>query len=209
MSESSKIAPLITAGVLAGGRSRRMGGDDKGLIQLGNRPMIEYALKTLATQTTRIMINANRNLERYREFGWPVVQDMVGDFSGPLAGMASVMEQASTPYVLMVPCDSPLLPHDLALRLYQGLVQAGAEIAVAHDGERIQPVFVLLQRSLLPSMQHYLEDGGRKIDHWYATHRLINVDFSDNPEAFINVNTLEECELLEQQLTVAAYRTNP
>jgi len=208
MSDRSPIQE-ITGGVLAGGRARRMGGEDKGLVMLNGRPMIEYVIRTLTAQTTTIVINANRNLERYRNFGWPVVEDQVGDFSGPLAGMASVMMQATTPYVLMVPCDSPLLPHDLAHRLYQEMAQADAEIAVAHDGERMQPVFVLLQRRILPSMQHYLEEGGRKIDSWYAAHRLVNVDFSDNPEAFININTPEECEALEQQLTAVAYKTNP
>jgi len=208
MSERSLIQ-LITGGVLAGGRARRMGGDDKGLVTLNGRPMIEYVISTLATQTTAMVINANRNLENYRKFGWPVVEDQFGDFSGPLAGMASVMMQATTPYVLMVPCDSPLLPHDLACRLYLEMAQANAEIAVAHDGDRMQPVFVLLQRRLLPSMQHYLYEGGRKIDRWYANHRLVNVDYSDNPKAFVNVNTPEECEALEQQLTTVAYKSNP
>jgi len=208
MSDRSLIQE-ITGGVLAGGRARRMGGEDKGLVTLNDRPMVEYVLCTLATQTTAMVINANRNLDRYRDFGWPVVEDQVGDFSGPLAGMASVMMQATTPYVLMVPCDSPLLPQDLARRLYQEMAQANAEIAVAHDGERMQPVFVLLQRRVLLSMQHYLAEGGRKIDRWYATHRLVNVDFSDNPDAFVNVNTPEECEALEQQLTDVAYKTKP
>jgi molybdopterin-guanine dinucleotide biosynthesis protein A len=129
-----------------------------------------------------------------------VVEDKVGDFSGPLAGMASVMAHATTPYVLMVPCDSPMLPSDLATRLYHALVRADAEITVAHDGERMQPVFVLLQRQLLPSMENFLAEGGRKIDRWYAAHRLISVDFSDKPEAFVNVNTLEEREELGQKL---------
>jgi len=204
MSEQT-CAHEITGGVLAGGRARRMGGDDKGLVLLNGRPMIEYAIKALATQTRRIVINANRNLERYKDFGWPVVMDQIGDFSGPLAGMVSIMKQARTPYVLIVPCDSPLVPVDLAVRLHREMEQQNAEIAVAHDGERMQPVFVLLQRDLLPSMQQYLADGGRKIDRWYATHRQLNVDFSDTPEAFLNINTPEEREALEQQLSSLAH----
>lgn len=198
------LIPQITGGILAGGLARRMGGEDKGLVMLSGRPMIAYVIDTLAPQTGALVINANRNQERYREFGLPVIADRLGDFSGPLAGMASVMAHADTPYVLMVPCDSPLLPLNLAQRLYHGLKEADAEIAVVHDGERMQPVFALLQRSLLTSLQHYLDEGGRKIDHWYAQHRFVNVDFSDVPEAFINVNTPEECETVTQQLAARA-----
>jgi len=208
MSELDDFAH-ITGGILAGGKARRMGGDDKGLITLDGRPMIEFAIAALAPQTKRIVINANRNLERYSDFGCPVVSDQVGDYSGPLAGMASIMQKAVTPYVLMVPCDSPLVPADLAARLYAELHQQKAEIAVAHDGNRMQPVFVLMQRELLPSMQQFLADGGRKIDRWYAMHRQINVDFSDNPEAFINVNTPEERDTLGQLLAASAHKINP
>ena len=200
MSDNATCRGLITGAVLAGGRARRMGGEDKGLVQLGGRTMIEYALDALKQQTSEILINANRNLDRYRHYGWPGGEDKVGDFSGPLAGMASVLAHATTPYVLMVPCDSPMLPRDLARRLYLALVRTNAQITVAHDGERMQPVFALLQRKLLSSMEEYLAEGGRKIDRWYATHRLHSVDFSDKPEAFVNVNTPEEREELGQKL---------
>lgn len=200
MAEQPTCRESITGGILAGGMARRMGGNDKGLIPLNERTMIEYAIAALRPQVKTLIVNANRNLDRYRSFGQPVVEDRLGDFSGPLAGMASLLAAADTPYLLTSPCDSPLLPDDLADRLCQALQRENAEIAVAHDGERMQPVFALVQRRLLPDLEQFLADGGRKIDAWYARHHCINVDFSDNPAAFHNVNTPEEREELEQRL---------
>jgi molybdopterin-guanine dinucleotide biosynthesis protein A len=114
--------------------------------------------------------------------------------------MASALEAMSTPLLLTVPCDSPLLDPRLAERLRAALVEANAEIAVAHDGERLQPVFALLTRALAPSLRAYLEAGEAKIDRWYARHRTCEVDFSDTPEMFVNVNTPEERDALEARL---------
>lgn len=207
MAKQPTCREAITGGILAGGMARRMGGEDKGLIQLNGHAMIEYALAALRPQVKTIVVNANRNLERYRGFGQPVVEDRLGDFSGPLAGMASLLAVADTPYLLTSPCDSPLLPGDLAARLCQALEREDAEIAVAHDGERLQPVFALLQRRLLPDLEQFLAEGGRKIDTWYAQHRCVNVDFSDKPATFHNVNTPEEHDELAQRLAGTKGRT--
>ncbi len=190
----------ITAVVLAGGRARRMGGEDKGLLPLAGRPMVEHIVRALEPQVGAILINANRNLERYETLGLPVVRDRMGDFFGPLVGMASAMERALTPYLLTVPCDSPFVPADLASRLYWALTDAGAELSVAHDGERMQPVFALVDCALLPSLLAYLEAGGRKIDTWYAQHRVALADFSGRAEAFLNVNTPEDQAEVERRL---------
>lgn len=191
---------LITGVVLAGGQARRMGGEDKGLVTLNGRAMIGYVLDILGPQVADILINANRNIERYQTYGYRVISDLHGDFSGPLAGMAAAMRAASTPYIVTVPCDSPLLPKDLVARLYRTLQHAGAEISVAHDGNRMQPVFALLQCSLLSSLEAFLDRGERKIDQWYAQHRVAQADFSAQPEAFINVNTPIERDALAARL---------
>lgn len=177
-----------------------MGGQDKGLISLDGKPMVAHVLSALQMQVGDLIINANRNLDRYGEFGHRVITDAIGDFSGPLAGMASAMQASKTRYVLTAPCDSPLLPDDLAGRLYSTLRAADAEIAVAHDGERMQPVFALLRRDLLDSLTAFLEGGERKIDRWFAQHRTVTVDFSDKPETFLNVNTHEDRTALEALL---------
>lgn len=190
----------ITGVIMAGGQGRRMGGEDKGLLEIRGKPMIQYVLDTLRPQVGRILINANRNQERYRELGCPVVTDISGDFLGPLAGMASALQTSESEYLLTVPCDSPLLPARLAEVLSEALQGQQAEISVATDGERMQPVFALLRRSLLPSLLEYLAQGGRKIDTWYAQHRTALADCSGFPDAFLNVNTPQEQALVERKL---------
>jgi len=190
----------ITGVVLAGGRARRMGGEDKGLVRIDGRPMIEHVIRALGPQVGPLLINANRNPDAYRRFGYPVIPDSMGDFYGPLAGMASALQVMATPYLLTVPCDSPLLPDNLAKTLYGALQTRQAELSVAHDGVRMQPVFALLRRHLLPDLLTYLAAGGRRIDTWYLRHRLVSVAFPERTDAFFNVNTHRERRLLERKL---------
>jgi molybdenum cofactor guanylyltransferase len=187
----------ITGVILAGGKGRRVGGQDKGLLQVDGRPLISHIVDRIRPQVGSLVINANRNVDSYRAFGHPVVQDRMGEFLGPLAGMASAMQNSDTPYLLSVPCDSPLVPADLCVKLYRTLKAANADIGVAHDGTRMQSVFVLLRRELLPDLLHYLDKGGRKIDTWLREQRLALADFSDRPDAFLNVNTCDELRTLE------------
>lgn len=202
-------AAEITGVILAGGQARRMGGTDKGLVELAGRPMIEYVLQSLEPQVHAILINANRNLDRYRRYGHPVIPDRDGDYSGPLAGMCSAMAAAHTPFVVTAPCDSPLLPFDLAARLLAALQDQHTELAVAHDGERLQPVFALLPVALRPSLEQALAAHERKIDRWYARHNVATADFSDRKQAFRNVNTPEDLTSLAEQLQTPRRRQAP
>ncbi len=148
-----------------------------------------------------LLINANRNQQRYAELGrCDVVADTNGDYAGPLAGMASAMQRATTRYILTVPCDSPLLAPNLGERLFDALAGDDAEISVAHDGTRMQPVFALLDCALRKSIVDYLAGGGRKIDTWYVGRRLALGDLSDHPDMFLNINTPEDRETLETRL---------
>lgn len=179
-----------------------MGGQDKGLVEIDGKPMVVYTVEALRPQCQTVIINANRNAERYRELcGCDVVADSLGDFAGPLAGMASAMQAAGTPFILTAPCDSPLVSARLGARLYEALEKEDAELSVAHDGSRMQPVFALLRCELLGSMVRYLESGNSKIDTWYARHRAALGDFSDEPEMFLNVNTPEDRGDLEDRIT--------
>lgn len=181
------MSPPITGLILAGGKGRRMGGADKGLLEWGGRPIIEWIIEALRPQVASLIINANRNRARYAEYGYPVVGDTLPDHQGPLAGFAAVLAAAATEWVVTVPCDGPRLPTDLVARLWEGRGQA--EIAVAHDGERLQPVYALLPRRLLPDLEAFLAAGERKIDRWYARHPMATVDFSDCTRHFANLNT--------------------
>ena len=191
----------ITAVVLAGGKARRMGGEDKGLVEVAGRPMVAHTIGALRPQSAEVIVNANRNAGAYRAItGCRVIADTVGDFAGPLAGMASALEASTTRLLLTAPCDSPLVTGELGPRLHAAMIRDDAEIAVAHDGERMQPVFALLTRGLLPDLLSFLAAGERKIDTWYATRHTVTADFSDILDTFLNVNTPQERDRLEQRL---------
>ena len=190
----------VTGVVLAGGRATRMGGVDKGLVSVSGRPMIAWVIDVLRPQVADLFVNANRNLDRYREFGCPVIDDGDREFRGPLAGIASGLRAAASPYVAFAPCDSPLVCGDLVTRLRAALSRENTRIAVAHDGKRLQPVFALLERSLLDELMRYLDSGERKIDRWFAEHGYALADFSDVADSFANINAPDEKRALELQL---------
>ncbi len=182
----------ITGLVLAGGMGRRMGGVDKGLVALDERPMVAHVIERLTRQVGAIVINANQNADRYAALGYPVVPDTLGGFAGPLAGLHAGMLHAQTPYVATAPCDSPFLPLDLVKRLAAGLEAERAQLAVAQTFEQPHPVFALVDRAVLPHLSAFLDQGGRKIDAWYATLRVASVRFDDCEAAFRNINTPDE-----------------
>lgn len=196
----SARAPSLTGVVLAGGRARRMGGQDKGLVPLAGRPMIDWVLRALAPQVGPLLINANRHLECYRALGYPVVEDSLPDYPGPLAGILSGMEAAGTDFIVIVPCDAPRLPHDLVRRFADAQAREQADIVTAQGAGRLQPTFALIRCALAADLRAYLAAGEGKIDRWYRRHRLVVADMESEPEAFINVNTPEELDQLERQL---------
>ncbi len=211
----------ITALVLAGGRGLRMGGVDKGLQAFRGQPLAWHALQRLARQHRGplggVLLNANRHVQAYQALGDSVqgnglvrvLPDTVQDYSGPLAGMAVGLAHCHTPLLLTVPCDSPLFPLDLAIRLLDAMQATRADIAVAQALEsddagrpvlRSQHVFCLLRTSLAPSLVKYMADGGRKISAWTERHAVVAVPFQaphDGPNAFANANTLDELHQLE------------
>jgi molybdopterin-guanine dinucleotide biosynthesis protein A len=212
-STQDSISPSeITGLLLAGGRGSRMGGIDKGLQNFNGSPLAMHAVLRLGMQVGEVMINANRNLSAYESFGVPVWPDSLADYAGPLAGFLTGLERCETPYLLTVPCDTPLFPLDLASRLAEALVADNAEIAMVSAPEatepgatpvlRPQPVFCLLRTTLLESLVKFTQSGGRKIDAWTAQHRTVLVPFDqpgDAPDAFFNANTLAELHALENR----------
>ncbi len=182
----------ITGVVLAGGLGRRMGGVDKGLVEFRGRTMVEQVLERLRPQVDELIINANRNGERYAAFGYPVFADAIEGFAGPLAGLHAGLSRASHALVATAPCDSPFLPADLVARLHAALAAAGADLAVARTFDQPHPVFCLCRRHVLPHLEAFLAAGGRKVDLWYATLKIVEVRFDDEEEAFRNINTRDE-----------------
>lgn len=179
----------ITAVILAGGQGRRMGGQDKGLLEHEGRPLVEHLIEQLSRQGVDIAINANRNHDRYRQLGYPVIRDQLEDYQGPLAGFASAMDAVGNRFILTLPCDGPLIAEDYVSRFINAQSDSGSPLAVAFDGERLQPVHALMATNLLPDLLAFLESGDRKIDRWYAQYDYPQVDFSDCRDMFRNINT--------------------
>jgi molybdopterin-guanine dinucleotide biosynthesis protein A len=182
----------VTGLVLAGGQGRRMGSVDKGLVNLEGRPLVLHVIERFAPQVGTLVVNANRNRERYASFGYPVVGDAVPDFAGPLAGLHAGMSAATTAYIATVPCDSPFLPDDLVTRLASAFAERDLDLAVARTFEQPHPVFSLVRTDVRPHLETFLRGGGRKIDAWYATLRTTDVRFDDEADAFRNINTAAE-----------------
>jgi len=189
----------ITAVVLAGGQGRRMGGQDKGLIEINGKALIAILVDQLKQQISSILINANRNLERYQAMGYPVVSDQLSDYQGPLAGFACAMTAVDTDFILTLPCDGPSLSTDYVARFIASQARTGASICVADDGERLQPVHALVKVDLLSSLNAFLDSGERKIDRWYAMHDFVQTDFSDCADMFRNINTPSDQESMQVQ----------
>jgi len=202
---ANDVRRQITGLVLAGGLGRRMSADgagvDKGLAPLRGKPMVAHVIERLAPQVGEIVINANRNADRYAAFGYRVVPDAIEGYAGPLAGLHAGMRAATTPWIVTAPCDSPFLPDDLVARLWSALQAAcggPAQVAVARTGgDQPHPVFALIDRSLLANLEAFLATGRRKIDAWYAPLRAVEVDFPDE-QAFRNINTQEELRQSDQ-----------
>ncbi|HTJ94962.1 MAG TPA: molybdenum cofactor guanylyltransferase [Pararobbsia sp.] len=248
----------ITGLILAGGQGSRMGGVDKGLELLQGRPLVEYAIERLRPQVGTLIISANRHIEAYARYGFPVITDRPADdsvsadptqgaptageqpapdsdseraegealpanpkrmprpraasdthddasidrFSGPLAGIARGLASITTDWMLVVPCDAPLFPTNLAQPLIEALVVSAADLALAvtieADGSRRRhPVFALIPRRLAASADSELTSGVRKLDAWYRRHNAVEVSFRDS-RAFYNANTLHDLRELER-----------
>ncbi len=191
----------VTGVVLAGGLARRMGGGDKGLIPFAGKPLIAYALAAIGPVVDQVLINANRNPDQYREFGFPIVADDTASFDGPLAGILAAMLRTASDYLLSVPCDCPLIDADTLGRMVAAMEAEPMDCLVADDGERLHPVVLLLDCRLINNLEAYLGRGERKIDRWFMQLRWKGVDFSDRPGVFRNINTPQELAALEREFS--------
>lgn len=186
----------ISAVILAGGQGTRLGGLDKGLLKLGNIPLVSHLIKRIKAQVVDIMISANRNKEAYEQFDYPVYEDDISDYAGPLAGILKALQQCQSEWLLVVPADCPFIPTDLASRLNKNI--GDNKIAIPHDGTYLHPTFALIHKSLKSSLDDFLKKGERKARLWMQQQPHAIVDFSDQANAFLNINTQDELENAEK-----------
>ncbi|NOX75311.1 MAG: molybdenum cofactor guanylyltransferase [Gammaproteobacteria bacterium] len=201
-SQENVIPANISGLVLAGGRARRMGGRDKGLITLDGRPLITHCLETFAPQVNEIFVSANRNLGEYQAYGCTVLRDHHDNFDGPLAGLQRALEVCEHDWLAVVPCDAPMLPRDLVTRLLEARNskpgKPGKLAIVPHDGNRVQPLFGLYSVQVRNALDKFLRVGDRKVQIWLDSLHPLQVDFSDQPRAFMNINTTKDLAAARQ-----------
>ncbi len=181
--------------ILAGGAGLRMGGADKGLLPWRNLPMAAHVAGRLRPQVNRLLISCNRNRDYYATLGDATVTDSRRDFQGPLAGLEAAIPHLASAFLVIAPCDNPLLPLNLVERLLDPLLAAvggTTAISYAHDGERSQYLCAAIRTGILPSLPIFLDEGHRAVRHWYARHRCAVVDFSDQPGCFANFNNPDQ-----------------
>ena len=183
---------VIAGVILAGGRSRRMGGIDKAFIRLNGKPLIEWVIDRISPQVERLYVNTNHQHEKYKGLGYPLIADTVGPDIGPLAGILTGLESASSQYLLTAPCDVPLLPENLCAVLYRHLYETGARAATIYDGDKLHPVISLLDCTLAASLHAYLKAGHRSVAGWLDSIGVLRVDFPGQHNAFLNVNTPDD-----------------
>lgn len=176
--------------ILAGGRASRMGGNDKGLLMLRDKTLVETVYSRLSNQIELIRINANRNQSTYSKLA-EVHSDQIDGFQGPLAGIHASLNLSDTQWIGFTPCDTPNIPDDLVRRLSANL-DSKVDVYVAHDGKHAQPVFSVWNKRALPKLESFLQAGDRKIKLLLDRCNTQYIDFSDKPETFINLNTPEE-----------------
>ena len=203
------VTPLCL--LLAGGKSRRMGGGDKNLIMLGDRPLLAHVIARAVPEGAPAVINANGDAARFEGFGLPVIADVVDGFAGPLAGVLTGLEHAAAhhpqvSHVISLATDAPFLPFDLAERLMQA-VSEGADMAQARSDGRRHPVFAIWPVSLAGALRAALVyEGLRKIDDFTARFDCAMVDFLPEddgaPDPFTNLNTPKDLE--DARIRVAA-----
>lgn len=179
----------ITAVILAGGRSSRMG-HDKALLAWQGRPFIAHIVEHLQTQVDRIVINTN-SPEDFAQFGLPLLVDITAQRCGPLAGIMAALSDSATALTLVVPCDNPLLSPHLVARLFAALEREDVDLAYACSDNDNHYLYALMRTDLRDKLAAFLDAKDYAVRRWYATLRVSRVDFSDQPGYFRNINSVE------------------
>ena len=147
----------ISSVILAGGQGLRMNGVDKGLVEFRGLPLVAHVVNVIESRVDKVYISANRSFDAYATYG-EVISDDLLDFQGPLAGISKALKVCSTQYLLVLPCDSPLIDSELIDDLINKMEQKDADICVAHDGSIMHATFALMRSSLSKSLDYFLDD---------------------------------------------------
>ena len=198
-------AHAVCGVLLAGGKSRRMGNRDKALLELNKKPVLSRVIEIAEPQVISLSLNSNADPQKYEDFGFPVISDVVSGYAGPLAGILTGMDwvrknHPRCKWLASFACDAPFVPSNLVSRCLQQALENGAHLACARSGGRVHPVIGLWSLSLYISLKEAIINKGiRRVDEWTASHRLVEVEWSDEPfDPFFNINRPEDLVLAEK-----------
>lgn len=187
--------------VLAGGRSSRMGQQDKAFCQLGQQCLIETVIGRVMPQVDELIINTNSEQPAYRALGLPIIKDCADGQLGPLVGILSAMEwiAAQRPqchWLASFSVDTPFVPLDTVDKLFPAIEREQTLLASVRSEQRTHPVIGLWSLQLRGDLrEQLLHHQMRKVDRWTARHGVAIVDFDAEPvDPFFNVNTPDELD---------------
>ncbi|MBT4836026.1 MAG: molybdenum cofactor guanylyltransferase [Methylococcales bacterium] len=185
----------ISGVILAGGQARRMNHQNKSLLKINNKSMIEHVIVAIQPQVGKLYLNINTDFNSFHQMNLSIITDDQSEKLGPLAGINAVLSRIDTDYLVTVPCDSPMITSDLVNRLFKSMKDNRP--CIAHDGLRAQPLFSLISKQSLHSLSEYIASGQRKAITWFKNNQVKYVDFSDKQDSFINANTPDDLQKLE------------
>ncbi|MBN33798.1 MAG: molybdenum cofactor guanylyltransferase MobA [Rhodospirillaceae bacterium] len=199
MTVDKTAAESVVGVVLAGGLARRMGGGDKGLLELDGRPMLDHVIERLCPQVRMMALNANGDRERFSRWGLPVTPDVLPGNPGPLVGVLTGLDWAfanlpGIDWVVTAPTDAPFLPHDLVSRMVEAVAAEEADMACAVSGDRRHPVVGLWPVELRNDLRRaVIKEEVRKVDVWTGRYTVANVAFDTEPvDPFFNANDADD-----------------
>ena len=188
-----KTSTQVSCIILAGGEGKRAGGADKGLVSYENKPLIQHVIDRVRPQTDEIIISANRNIDLYNQYTDKVFSDSSdqssGQHRGPLAGIAACLNHCKYEWALVVACDMPSLPDNLVERLSDNIQNNSVCIATVNNYHQLA---LLLRNNLSDSIMSRINKNQLKLIQWVESIPHGTVNFDDNPDAFLNLNTLSE-----------------
>jgi len=190
----------ITAVILAGGKASRMEGLDKGLVKLANKALIEYVINTIQQHVDQILISANRNIDQYQQFGFPVISDDKNEYNGPLSGICEALKRCNSKYLLVLPCDCPFIEVDIIEKLYKSAEKNNSDVVLIHDGQFLQPLFSLISKNALPSLEECIAAKNFKVKQW-MTEQKHSIIKDNRTMMFFNINNKNDLESAEKLIS--------
>ena len=189
----------VSVAILAGGKSSRMEGEDKGLLSFNGKLVLSRIISIANEFSSDVFVIANNNLKEYEKIHKLVYTDILDDFQGPLSGIYTALKKCKTHKLVVLPCDGPFINKAYFETL---LIHAGnSSIKVIKTGDRLQPVYACIDSSLANNLQEFLQSGERKIDKWYTSCGFDEVLFNHDNEMFLNINSKEDIEINKELIS--------